>query len=192
MTESGRKKVTDLLAGWRRGEDSAVEQLLPLVYQELRQLARKHMAGERRGHTLQTTALVHEACIRLVGADVEWQDRVHFFAVASRVMREILVDYARARRREKRGGGAIKLPIDEALDAAEDATWDLVDLDLALHELAGLHARQAHVIELHYFGGMKLDEIADVLATTHGSVAWDLRMGKAWLRRKLGGPSRHA
>ncbi len=183
--ESQRSKVTRLLLKWRQGETNAFEKLVPLVYHELHGLARRHMASERRDHTLQTTALVNEACVRLMGSDVDWNDRLHFFAVASRVMRRILVDHARAHRSAKRGGEQQKLPLDDALETAIVRPWDLLDLDEALDRLGNQDARKLQVVELHFFGGLKFNEIAEVLGATPDSVAWDMRMAKAWLRREL-------
>jgi RNA polymerase sigma factor (TIGR02999 family) len=179
--------VTQLLHAWRQGSREAFDRLVPIVYQELRGLARRHMAGERRDHTLRTTALVNESCLRLLGAHVDWSDRAHFFAVASGVMRQVLVDHARAHRSLKRGSGQARLPLDDALDAAVERPWDLLDLDAALDRLGQQDARKQRVVELHYFGGLTFDEIADLLGIPPGAVAWDVRLAKAWLRRELRG-----
>ena len=179
------ERITQLLLDWRSGERQAFERLLPCVYDELRRLAQRQMQGERRDHTLQATALVHEACLRLIDSDVDWQDRVHFYAVAGRVMRRVLVDHARAHRSAKRGGGVAKRSLDDALQIAADRPWDMLDLDLVLERLAEQDERKARVVELHYFAGLKLRDIANVLEITPDAAAWDLRMAKAWLRREL-------
>ncbi|MCP3978647.1 MAG: sigma-70 family RNA polymerase sigma factor [bacterium] len=184
MSES--RQITRLLLEWRGGSREAFDRLLPVVYDELRRMARQHMGAERRDHTLQATALVHEACLRLIDADIEWKDRLHFFGVASRVMRRVLVDHARVHRSAKRGAGKPKLNLDDVLQIADDRPWDLLDVDIALERLGEQDERKARVIELHYFGGLKLKEIAEVLEITPDAVAWDLRMAKAWLRRELG------
>lgn len=193
LGDATQHQVTGLLGAWREGNRQALDELLPLVYEELRRIARVHMVGERPDHTLQTTALVNEACVRLMGSRVEWQDRVHFYSVASRVMRRILVDHARAHRSAKRGGGLVKVALDDApqaaLQTAMNRPWDLLDLDRALTDLAEQDERKARVVELHFFGGMTLDEVAGVLDRTHDSVAWDLRLARAWLRRALSEPT---
>jgi RNA polymerase sigma factor (TIGR02999 family) len=185
LDDANRHAVTDLLLEWKQGRRDAFDRLLPIVYRELHRLARRHMAAERAGHTLQTTALVQEACLRLMGSQVDWRDRLHFFAVASRVMRRVLVDHARAHRSAKRGGDKVQLPLDEAADAKVEQRWDLLVLDEALERLAGHDARKAQVVDLHFFGGLTFEEIAELLGVTHDAVAWDLRMAKAWLRREL-------
>ena len=186
MSDPEPRNVTRLLKEWRQGEREAFERLLPAVYDELRRLARVHMSRERANHTLQPTALVNEACLRLIDADVAWKDRVHFYAVASNVMRRILVDHARAHRSAKRGGGQTPIALDDALEADMSRPWDLINLDDTLERLAKQDARKARVVELHFFGGLKFDEIAEVLGITSDAVAWDMRMAKAWLRRELG------
>lgn len=189
MSDSAGHQVTDLLVEWRRGDQAALDRLFPLVYDELRRIARVHMSSERPDHTLQTTGLVNEACVRLIGADVEWNDRVHFLAVASTAMRRILVDHARAHRSAKRGAGAAKETLDEAMHTAMTRPWDLLDVDRALDGLAKHDANQARVVELHFFGGMKFAEIATVMERTPDSVAWSMRLAKAWLRRELSSSS---
>jgi RNA polymerase sigma factor (TIGR02999 family) len=180
------RAVTYLLEGWRSGDEGALEELTPLVYEELRRLAARHMRAERSDHTLQATALVNEAFVRLMGADVSWQNRAHFYAVAARLMRRILTDYAKARRSEKRGGGRRPSALQDdrvADDAAASA--NIVDVDDALVRLARFDARKSDVLVLHYFGGLTYDEIAEALAVSAATVHRELRMGKAWLRNEL-------
>lgn len=176
--------ITALLQEWRAGSRAALDRLTPVVYQELRQLARRHMSGERKGHTLQPTALVHEAYLRLVGADVPWRDRVHFFAVAARLLRRILVDHARARGREKRSAGD-RVDLDQGAIIAPEPPRDVVLLDEALEDLAARDPRKAQVVELHFFGGLKYDEIAEAVGISEATVHRDLRMAKAWLQREM-------
>jgi RNA polymerase sigma factor (TIGR02999 family) len=182
-----RSLVTGLLASWREGEESARDALVAQVYPELRRLAERHLAGERPDHTLQATALIHEAFLRLVDTDVPWADRNHFFAVAARVMRRILVDHAKARGRVKRGGGLAPLTLDEALVVAPERPADVVALDEALERLHARDARKADAIELHYFGGLAYHEVAEVLGVSPATVDRDLRMAKAWLYQELAG-----
>jgi len=189
MTDSTPHTVTLLLQRCGAGDGAALAQVVPLVYEELLALARRHMGRERPGHTLQPTALVHEAYARLVVADLDLQDRVHFFAVASSAMRRILVDHARARGSLKRGGGALRVTLDDGLVGSE-RHGDLVDLDEALHRLAAVDARKARIVELHYFGGLTYDEIASLLQRSAATVDRDLRFAKAWLRDQLRDPSR--
>jgi len=181
MSES----VTQLLGAWRSGDESALEQLTPLVYNELRRLAGRYMQSERAGHTLQATAVVNEAFMRMVDMDVPWQSRAHFFAIAARLMRRILVDYAKAHRREKRGGKNTDLTLDEGLVADGMPDPDLVNLDEALRNLESVDERKAQVVELHYFGGLTYDEIAEALELSPATVHRDLRMAKAWLQNEL-------
>lgn len=180
------RAVTDLLEGWRSGDDSALEALTPLVYGELRRLAARHMRAERSDHTLQATALVNEAFVRLMGADVSWQDRTHFYALAARLMRRILTDYAKARRSDKRGGGHRPSTLQDARVAGNaTATATIADIDDALLRLAELDARKSEVLVLHYFGGLTYDEIAEALEISAATVHRELRMSKAWLRNEL-------
>jgi len=191
MSESG--VVTNLLADWRRGDQAALDRLLTLVYDELRRLARGHMRAERPDHLLQTTALVHEAYLRLVDQkNVRWQTRVHFFAVAAQVMRHILVDYARARLRAKRGGAGELLPLHDVAVISEGRAEELIAVHLALDNLSALDPRKSKVFELRYFGGMSIDEAADALNVSPATVARDWRMAKAWLRREIAPGSQHA
>jgi RNA polymerase sigma factor (TIGR02999 family) len=191
MTDSGGAPgVTELLVAWRRGDDRAFEALVPVVYPELRRLARQHLRRER-AQTLQTTALAHEAYLRLVNTrDVHWRDRAHFFAMSSRIMRRVLVDAARARRAAKRGGGlTIRVTFDEALGRADEKGLDLVALDDALLALAALDERKARVVELRVFGGLTLAEAAAALHVSPDTIARDWTFVKSWLKRELaGGP----
>jgi len=177
--------VSQLLAQWKAGDGQAREQLLPLVYDELKRVARRHLRGEAEGHTLQTTALVHEAYLRLVGSDLSWEGRRHFLAVAAQVMRRVLVDHARGRGRAKRGGGITAVALQEELAAAPARPADLLDLDEALERLSSLDPRKAQVIDLLYFGGLSYDETAAVLGVSPATVHRDLRLARAWLFREL-------
>ncbi len=178
--------VTRLLVNWTKGDRSALDALLPAVYNELHRLARRQLSKERSDHTLQSTALVHEAYLRLVDQDVEWQSRAHFFAVASQVIRHILVDHARTHNAGKRGGGAYKLTLDEAL-AVPDRQRDinLVALDDALKELSELDPQQGRVVELRFFGGLSIEETAEVVGVSPATVKRDWAIAKAWLYRQL-------
>lgn len=178
-------EVTQLLQRWRAGDESALDALLPLLYDELRRLADGYLRAEHAGHTLQATALVHEAYLRLAGVDVAWEDRVHFLALAARAMRRVLVDHARAGRRVKRGGDAARVTFDEALLVSAQPSADMVELDDALDRLAALDERKAKVIELHFFGGLTYAEAAAALGISPATVDRDLRAAKAWLYREL-------
>jgi RNA polymerase sigma-70 factor, ECF subfamily len=186
MTTPLPEEVTDLLLAWGRGDRSALDRLIPLVYEELRRLAHRYMGQERPGHTLQTTALVNEAYLRLIDASrVRWQNRAHFFAVSAQLMRRILVDFARAHRNLKRGGAAQQVSLDEALPVAREPDADLVALDEALTALAAIDPRQARAVELRFFGGLSVDEAAEVLKVSPETVHRDWRVAKAWLLREL-------
>jgi RNA polymerase sigma-70 factor, ECF subfamily len=179
--------VTALLLAWSQGEQTALEKLVPLIYAELRRVARRHMYRERPGHTLQTTALVNEAYLRLIDArQVHWQNRAHFFAVSAQLMRQILVDFARSKHYLKRGGGAQKVTFDEALVASPEQGQDLVALDYALKALAVTDARKSRVVELRFFGGLSVDETAEVLKVSPDTVMRDWKLAKAWLAREMG------
>jgi RNA polymerase sigma factor (TIGR02999 family) len=181
-----RKSVTGLLTAWSAGDETALNELIPLVHAELRNLARRLMRGERGSHTLQTTALVNEAYVRLVDLTrVRWQDRAHFFAMSARLMRRILVDHARSRAYVKRGGGSRRLTLDDAL-LAIDRGADLVALDDALGALAAIDARKSEVVELRFFGGLTVDETAEALHVSPETVQRDWRFAKTWLLRELG------
>ncbi len=185
MASNEPSPVTQLLKDWRRGDAEALDRLLPHVYDELRRLARKHMRGERGDHTLQTTGLVHEAYVRLVQSDVPWEDRVHFFAVAAGLMRRILVDHAKANRRQKRGGGARRVTLDEAALVSSQPGEDMLQLDRALEGLAELDPRKCRIVELIYFGGMTYRETATAMEISEATVHRELRLAKAWLYRAM-------
>lgn len=186
MQESPQN-ITRLLKDWSGGDQEVLDELMPLVYEELRRQAARHLRKERPNHTLQTTALIHEAYLKLVGQEVNWQNRSHFFAIASQAMRRILVDHARTRHREKRGGIVENLPLEEALAAgAEGKRLDLVELDEALTRLAKLDDRQAKIVELRYFSGLSIDETAEVLGVSNSTVRADWTMAKAWLKSEIG------
>lgn len=185
MTES-KGELTKLLLSWRHGDDQAFDRLLPLVHGELRRLARRHMAGERPGHTLQTTALVNEAYLRLIDSrEVRWQHRAHFYALCSQLMRRVLVDFARSRRAKKRGGDVMRVTFDEGLAVSDGSDIDLVELDDALRALEKHDARKVKVIELRFFGGLQAKETAEVLGVSADTVLRDWKLAKAWLRREL-------
>ncbi|MCX6626236.1 MAG: sigma-70 family RNA polymerase sigma factor [Candidatus Solibacter sp.] len=180
--------VTGLLAAWKGGNEEAFRALMPLVYGELRRIAASHLRRERPDHTLQPTALIHEAYLRMVGGQQpQWEDRVHFFGIASRLMRNILVDAARKNRAEKRGGGA-KEQLEDLVVVAPERGFDLVRLDDALKDLGRFDERKCQAIEMKYFGGLSRDEIASALGTSPASVGRDLRFAEAWLRRELLAP----
>jgi RNA polymerase sigma factor (TIGR02999 family) len=186
MTEISPQQITALLVRWSKGDDSALEQLTPLVYGDLRKLAGWLMRDERPGHTLQPTALVNEAYLRLAGdKKVTWQNRAHFLAVAAHVMRHILVDYARHRNRLKRGGGIEILPLEDALVFAPEASRSLLELNDALQHLSEKDPRKARVVELRYFGGLTVDEAAEVLQISPNTVMRDWEFSKAWLRTEI-------
>jgi len=180
-----RTEVSRLLLAWREGDEQALARLIPLVYDELHALARRHLRDERPDHTLQTTALIHEAYLRLCGADVAWEGRVHFLAVAAQTMRRILVDHARGRARAKRGGGEAPITLDDALVASPGRPDALLALDEALQRLSALDERKGRAVELHYFGGLTYDETAAALGISAATVDRELRMAKAWLYREL-------
>lgn len=186
MRSASTGVVTGLLQAWSAGNPNAQEELLPLVYQELRRRAAGHLRRDRRNHTLQPTALVHEAYLRLVGQrDVDWQSRMHFFSLASRMMRRILVDHARARAAVKRPDGALRVTLDGTLATVDPRGCDLLMLDRALSELAHLDRRQESIVELCYFGGLTEMEIAGALSVSRSTVARELRSAKAWLYRRM-------
>lgn len=179
-------RITQLLEGCSQRDSQATADLLPLVYDELRGLARSYLAGERRDHTLQATALVHEAYLRLVKQeDVHWQSRAHFFAIAAQLMRRVLVDYARSRLREKRGGGAVKISLSETLDVPQKTVIDFLALDEALDGLAKLDLRQSQIVEIRFFGGLSIQETAETLALSPATVKRDWVTAKAWLFHEI-------
>jgi RNA polymerase sigma factor (TIGR02999 family) len=186
MPQASPEEVTGLLLAWSDGEQTALEKLMPLVYAELHRLAKRYMRREHAGHTLQTSALVNEAYLRLIDArSVRWQNRAHFFAVSAQIMRRILVDFARAKHNLKHGGGAQQVTLDEGLVVSPESGADLVALDEALEKLALLNGRQSRVVELRYFGGMNEDEVAEALKVSPRTVRSDWSLARAWLYREL-------
>jgi len=180
-------EVSQLLRAWSSGDESALQKLIPLVYEELHRIARRYMGRERKGHTLQTSALVNEAYLRLVDwKNVEWQNRAHFFAVSAQMMRRILVDFARDRRYLKRGGGALQVSLAEAAGITSQRGTDLVALDDALNSLAEVDKRKSQVVELRFFGGLSVEETAEVLKVSPETVMRDWKLAKVWLLRELG------
>jgi RNA polymerase sigma factor (TIGR02999 family) len=188
MTEPSLHEVTRMLIDWSNGDRGALEKLMPVVYAELRRQAARYLRRERTGQTLQATSLSHEAYLRLIDQrNVRWQNRAHFFAVAARLMRRVLVDHARCRHRVKRGGGMTVLPLEEALAvAAEKSTVDLLALDEALQKLEVIDGRQARIVELRFFSGLSIDEAAGVLGVSPATVKNDWNVARAWLRREIG------
>ncbi len=185
-------EITRLLAAWSKGDQAALDKLLPLVYDELHRLAASYMRRERTDHTLQTTALVHEAYLKLVGQrQARWETRVHFFAAAAQVMRHILIDHARTRRRAKRGAGVPELSLDEAAVLSDGRAEELLAVHEALTGLSAVDPRKGRVFELRYFGGLSVEEAAEALRVSPATVARDWRMAKAWLRREIGEGMRH-
>lgn len=191
MTENlaERQLVTRLLKEWGSGNKETLDELMPVVYQQLRRLASVCLRSERPDHTLRATALVHEAYIRLVDADIAWQDRVHFFAVSARLLRRILVDHAKANKRQKRGGGAETIALDEAVMIGPQTTGGIVELDAAMQRLAANDQRKSDIIELLCFGGLTYDEAASALKISPATVHRELKMAKAWLHRELTQPT---
>jgi len=183
-----QQRVTELLVQWSHGDDSALAELTPLVYEELRRVAHRHLSGQRPDHTLQTTALVNEVYLRLADqTNPRWQNRAHFFAVAARAMRQILVSYARSQQSQKRGGGALRVDLDEAALVSPEESKQIVDLHEALGQLATLDSRKAQVVELKYFGGLNYEEIAEVLKISRITVRRDWEFAKVWLYTELRG-----
>jgi RNA polymerase sigma-70 factor (ECF subfamily) len=186
MTIPKTQEVTRLLIAWGQGDQAALDELLPLIYQELHRMARRHLGRERGGHTLQTTALVHEAYLRLIDQQgVGWQNRAHFFAIAAQMMRRILVDHARARHYQKRGGGAQQVSFDEALVVSDERAAEVVALDEALMGLAEFDPRKSQIVELRFFGGLSIEETAEVLGVSPGTVMRDWTLAKTWLQRAI-------
>lgn len=184
--DSPAPNITQLLTAWRAGDQHAMQELAPILQQELHHAASHHMKGERPGHILQTTALVNEVYLRLIDwKNVEWQSRAQFFAIASQMMRRVLVDYARAQGREKRGGDAIPVSLSEAAELPLKAADELLDLDEALRALEELSPRQSRVVEMRFFGGLSLEETAEVLQVSVGTVRRDWTLARAWLYREL-------
>ena len=186
MSDVRTHDVTALLVEWRSGDEGAIEKLLPLVHGELRHLAKRYMAGERRDHVLQATALVNEAYLRLIDIRrVQWQDRAHFFAMAARLMRRVLVDFARARKNQKRGGALHRVTFDQNLLVTSDTPDDLIAIDEALRSLAAQHERKSQVVELRFFGGLSVEETAEALKISAETVMRDWKFAKNWLMREL-------
>jgi len=186
MAAPSPQEVTQLLLAWNDGEQTALDKLIPLVYAELRRVAHRYMRRERLGHSLQTAALVNEAYLRLIDArNVRWQNRAHFFAISAQLMRRILLHSARSRKFVKRGGGAQKVSFDEGLVGSKEQGQDLVALDDALTALARIDARKSQVVELRFFGGLSVEETAEVLKVSPDTVLRDWRLAKAWLAREM-------
>ena len=187
MTQATAHQVTKLLIDWSNGDKTALDELMPLVYEELRRLAHHYMSRERVGHTLQTSALVNEAYLRLVNRrEVHWQNRAHFFAIAAQMMRTILVDHARSHGYAKRGGGVRQIPLDEAMVVSPDRTGEVIELDEALTRLAAFDVQQSRIVELKFFGGLTIEETAAVLGISPATVKREWNTARAWLFRELG------
>ena len=192
MKSTSIKEVTQLLRAWMRGEEGAKEELYQMVYEELRRQAHRYMSRENPGHTLQTTALVNEAYLKLADTNnLNWQDRAHFFAVSANVMRHILVDHARAHRAERRGGDAQQVGLEDIIEIPQAPNKDVLALNDALNRLAKVDDRKSRVVELRYFGGLSVEETAEVLKVSADTVMRDWRLAKAWLLRELSGESSH-
>jgi len=191
-TQAG--EITRLLAGWREGDRSALDRLVPLVRTELDRVARRHIGREGAHHSMQPSSLVQEAFVRLLpggaGSNIPWQNRAHFFAVASQVMRHVLVDHARERLRQKRGGGAVHIPVDANVVLSSQQVEQIVAVDLALQRLAAADERKSRVFEMRFFGGLTVEEVAEVLRVAPNTVIRDWNFARAWLRRELGGAER--
>ena len=186
MASGSAPDVTQLLLSWSQGDQGALEQLMPLVYGELRRLASSYLRRERSNHTLQSTALVHEAFMRLVNQqDVQWRNRAHFYAIAAQMIRRILVDYARSQHAEKRGSGAVKLALDDAMAVPQPGDVDLLGLNDALDRLAELDARQSRIVELRFFAGLSIEETAEVMHLSPASIKREWNTARAWLFREM-------
>jgi RNA polymerase sigma factor (TIGR02999 family) len=192
MADTSPGQATQLLIDWSGGDTAALAKLTPLIYDELHRLANRFLRHERGGHTLQATALVNEAYLRLIDQrSPHWQNRAHFFAIAARLMRRILIDYARARQYAKRGGGAPHVALDEAMVLSDERAADLVALDEALTSLASIDPQQSRVVELRFFGGLTIEETAEVLKLSHDMVKREWSTAKAWLSREMSGGRPH-
>lgn len=178
--------ITELLQDWSNGDQSAGEKLMPLIYNELRRRSENAWRGERPGHTLQPTALINEAFVRLLEVDVTWQDRAHFFALSARLMRRLLIDHAKARASKKRGGDFVRVTLDGTPDLQPSDDLDLIDLTRALEKLKESHGRQAEIVDLHYFGGLTVSEIQHVTGSSVATIGRDLRFARAWLFDAMG------
>ena len=188
MAVSASPPITQLLLAWRNGDRAALDRLIPAVHEELRRRARRHMAGQRPSHTLQPTALVNEVYLRLVDCQtVNWKDRAHFIAVCAQLMRRVLVDHARNRQYQKRGGKAVKVTFDEGFMGQHDPSPDIIALDDALTTLSELDARKSQIVELRFFGGLSIEETAEVLNVSQDTVVRDWRFTKAWLHNEISG-----
>ncbi len=192
MESAADRPLTDFLRAWRSGDEEAGERLVPLVYGELRRLARRELQRERSGHTLESKELVHEAYMRLLDVDVPWEDRAHFFALAARTMRRILVDHARMKNRQKRGSGVTLLSLEHAEAVAGVRNPDVLMVDDALTRLGELDERMERIVELHFFGGLTYEEMATAVGVSPATVHRRLRLAKAWLRRELSGAPANA
>jgi len=180
------QNVTAMLRDWTNGNQEALDKLIPVVYDELRRQAARYLRGERPGHTLQTTALIHEAYLRLINQhNIEWKDRAHFYAIAARLMRQILVDHARKRQAAKRGGSDIKVRLEEEMVMSPERNVDLVALDEALTRLAGIDPQQSRIVEMRYFSGLSTEETAEVMGVSSRTVKRDWNVAKAWLRQEI-------
>ena len=185
---SSQPNITELLVGYQRGDKEALDRLMPIVYDELRRQAARYLRREQAGHTLQTTALIHEAYVRLVDQrNVQWQNRAHFFGIAAQLMRRILVDHARTKKRVKRGGSNIRVSLADATVAAKGPDLDIVALDEALERLAKLDEQQSRVVELRYFSGLTVEETAEVMGVSPATVKREWSVARAWLHRELSG-----
>ena len=192
MASSSTQNLTGLLQAWRQGDEEALRQITPLVYREMRKAARHYMAGERPGHSLQTTALINEVYLRLIGVQkVSWQNRAHFLAVCARLMRRVLTDYARSRDYRKRGGGLVRVSLSEVQPPAAESDPDLAALDEAMNKLAAVDERKSQVVELRFFGGLDVKETAEVLKVSPETVMRDWKIAQAWLLREMSGAKRH-
>ena len=182
------ENITELLASYGRGDKESLDQLMPVVYDELRRQAARYLRREQAGHTLQTTALIHEAYVRLVDQrNMQWQNRAHFFGIAAQMMRRILVDHARSKKRAKRGGSDVRVSLDDATVAVKGQDLDVVALDEALQRLAQIDEQQSRVVELRFFSGLSVEETAEVMGISKSTVKRDWSMAKAWLHRELSG-----
>jgi RNA polymerase sigma factor (TIGR02999 family) len=185
MTLPEQSSVTELLVASHKGDPEALNKLLPLVYDELRRVAERYLRRERPDHTLQATALVHEAYIRLIDQDVPWQNRAHFFGIAAEMMRRILIDHARGLQAAKRGSGGIKLPLDDVLNLSDERAADLIVLDEALKALAEIDPQKSRIVELRFFGGLSIEETAEVLGLGTATIIRQWKLAKAWLYREV-------
>jgi RNA polymerase sigma-70 factor (ECF subfamily) len=186
MSEPSSQEVTHLLLAWGNGDQAALDKLMPIVYDDLRRLAKRYMRGQRAGHTLQTTALVNEAYLKLIDSSwVNWQNRAHFYAISAQLIRRVLIDFARAKNSLKRGGDHIKITLDEQIEVPFEKETDLIALDEALQNLAKLSLRQSQIVELRYFGGLNEEEIAETLKISARTVRRDWNVARAWLYRRI-------